>query len=138
MRRFPRPRGRIWKGGGKGSGKALSPASRYRTVIRPGQRRRYTHLAMKSGHKNGRSSSVKPSGKRGYRSTQADSKVGTYRTVKADANGSGYRSAKTGRFIASNAPRIKSVKQRSTTVGEATKRVKTAVTVDLPRSRRSK
>jgi hypothetical protein len=73
-----------------------------------------------------------------YKSARADSPAGAYRMARASKNGSGYRSAKTGRYVSSNAPQISDLKQRSATVGRATKRVKTAVTVDLPRSRRSK
>jgi hypothetical protein len=76
--------------------------------------------------------------KSGYTSKAVGGRVGSYRGARADTNGSGYRSAKNGRYIESNAPRVKSAKKRSATVGQATSRVKTAVTVDLPRSRRSK
>jgi hypothetical protein len=101
---------------------------------------------MKSGHKHGRSSSVKAGAKRAstskkassYKSRKAASQAGSYKTRNASANGSGYRSAKTGRFVTSNAPQITSVKERSATVGRATKRLKTTVTVDLPKARRSK
>ena len=72
------------------------------------------------------------------KSGQKNGQVGSYKTQKADTNGSGYRSAKTGRYMESNAPRFKSAKKRSAAVGRATTRVKTDVTVDLPRSRRSK
>lgn len=93
---------------------------------------------MKSGHKHGRSSSLKAGAKRAYTSKKANSQVGSYKTRNASTNGSGYRSAKTGRYIESNAPRIKSAKKRSAVVGQATSRVKTAVTVDVARSRRYK
>lgn len=103
---------------------------------------------MKSGHKHGRAGSVKARTKRAYTSKKANSKIGTLKARKVDgkvvsyktrnASGSGYRSAKTGRYIESNAPRIKSAKKRSAVVGQATSRVKTAVTVDVTRSRRHK
>lgn len=73
-----------------------------------------------------------------YKTIKADGGASPYRVTKTSKNGSGYRSAKTGRYVSSNAPQISDLKQRSATVGRATKRVKTAVTVDLPRSRRSK
>ena len=73
-----------------------------------------------------------------YKSVRADGVAGAYRVTKASKNGSGYRSAKTGRYVPSNAPQISDLKQRTAAVGRATKRVKTAVTVDLPRSRRAK
>jgi len=105
---------------------------------------------MKTGHKHGRSGSVKTGAKRAsaskkassktgsYKSRKTPSRVGSYKTRKASPNGSGYRSAKTGRYVTSNAPRITSLKERSATVGRATKRLKTTVTVDLPKARRSK
>jgi len=106
---------------------------------------------MKSGHKHGRSSAVKAGARRvstskkansktgSYKSRKAASQVGSYKTGNASANGSGYRSAKTGRYVTSkNAPRITSLKERSAAVGRATKRLKTTVTVDLPKARRSK
>lgn len=73
-----------------------------------------------------------------YKSARADGTARAYGASSTSKNGSGYRSAKTGRYVSSNAPQISDLKQRSATVGRATKRVKTAVTVDLPRSRRSK
>ncbi|HET8862764.1 MAG TPA: hypothetical protein VFM94_05905 [Solirubrobacterales bacterium] len=73
-----------------------------------------------------------------FKSAKTDGAAGVYRVTKASKNGSGYRSAKTGRYVSSNAPQISDLKQRTAAVGRATKRVKTAVTVDLPRSRRSK
>lgn len=85
-----------------------------------------------------RSKAFKTSSKGGYTSKAVGGKAGSYRVTRADTNGSGYRSAKTGRYIASNAPRIKSAKKRSAVVGQATTRVKTGATVDLSRSRRSK
>jgi hypothetical protein len=101
---------------------------------------------MKSGHKNGRSSSVKAKTKSASTSKRASSKTGSYKSRKAASkvgayaspNGCGYRSAKTGRYIEANAPRIKSAKKRSAVVGQATSRVKTAVTVDVAKSRRYK
>ena len=105
---------------------------------------------MKSGHKNGRSGSVKAktktastskraSSKTGsYKSRKTASKVGAYKTRNTSPNGCGYRSAKTGRYIESNAPRIKSAKKRSAVVGQATSRLKTDVTVDVAKSRRYK
>lgn len=83
--------------------------------------RRYTSQAMKPEHKNGRAASAEVNGRQA-----------------AQANGSVYRSAKTGRYVTVTAPKIKNAKKRSATVGRATSRLKTAVTVDLPRSRRSK
>lgn len=65
-------------------------------------------------------------------------KAGSYRAAKASSNGSAYRSAKTGRYVTATAPKIKSAKKRSATVGRATSRLKTAVTVDLPKARRSR
>ena len=101
---------------------------------------------MKSGDRHGRSSPVKTGAKRASTSKKASSKTGSYKSRKAASqagsyktrNASAYRSAKTGRYITSNAPRITSVKERSATVGRATKRLKTTVTVDLPKARRSK
>ncbi|HET7590384.1 MAG TPA: hypothetical protein VFK14_09435 [Solirubrobacterales bacterium] len=84
------------------------------------------------------SKAFKASSKGGFKAKRAGDKAGSYGSSKADTNGSGYRSAKTGRYVESNAPRFKSTKKRSAAVGRATTRVKTAVTVDLPRSRRSK
>jgi len=66
------------------------------------------------------------------------SKAGSYKAGKASSNGSAYRSAKTGRYVTATAPKIKSAKKRSATVGRATSRLKTAVTVDLPKARRSR
>jgi hypothetical protein len=105
---------------------------------------------MTSGHKHGRSASVKAGAKRAstskkanskigsFKARKADSQVGSHRAGKASANGSGYRSAKTGRYIEANAPRIKSAKKRSAVLGKATSRVKTTATVDVAKSRRSK
>jgi len=53
-------------------------------------------------------------------------------------NGSGYRSAKTGRYLSSNAPQVSDPKKRTAIVGRATKRVKTAVAVDLTRARHAR
>lgn len=64
--------------------------------------------------------------------------TGAYTARKGSQNGSGYRSAKTGRYVSSHAPQISDRDQRTATVDRATKRVKTAVTVDLSRSRRSR
>lgn len=81
------------------------------------------------------STSKRASSKTGsYKSRKAASKVGAY----ASPNGSAYRSAKTGRYVTATAPKIKSAKKRSATVGRATSRLKTAVTVDLPKARRSR
>jgi hypothetical protein len=74
----------------------------------------------------------------GRKSAPRDAVAGTFKAPKVGQNGSGYRSAKTGRYVSSHAPKISDLKKRTATVGRATKRVKTAVTVDLPRSRRSK
>lgn len=58
--------------------------------------------------------------------------------TKTSQNGSGYRSAKTGRYVSSNAPQVSGPKKRTAVVGRATKRVKTAVAVDLTRARHAR
>lgn len=71
-------------------------------------------------------------------SAKSRNSASPHKAATAARNGSGYRSAKTGRYVSSNAPQVSDPKKRTAIVGRATKRVKTAVAVDLTRARHAR